>query len=195
MLIINLIATALLIASLASGYRFSRPRAPVQHSPPAVLATDDKISARVVIPKLGVDAPIVELNRVTDLEVAQALERGVGHFPGTALPGMAGNSYLFGHSSDHPWSAGEYKSVFARLPELGPGDQVIVTNNPQQPFKYLVVSTTVVDPADMSVLRQFGHRQCWLTLQTSYPIGSAKQRFIVRAKLQPDPGFGVCKAN
>lgn len=52
----------------------------------------------------------------TDLDI---LDRGVGHYPGSALPGQIGNFALAGHRVTH----GE---PFARLLELDRGEEVVV---------------------------------------------------------------------
>ena len=63
------------------------------------------------------------------------------------------------------------------------GDDVIVTR--PKGYRYAVTSTRVVEPDDVSVLDPTPGTT--LTLVTCYPfeyVGSAPQRFIVRATLQ-----------
>jgi sortase A len=82
---------------------------PQSSSPP--LGSAD---ALVRIPAFGSDyeMPLIEGVRDSDLS------RGIGHFPGTG-PGQIGNFALAAHRVTH----GE---PFRDLPELGPGDEVIV---------------------------------------------------------------------
>jgi sortase A len=64
-----------------------------------------------------------------------------------------------------------------------PGDVISVTT-PQGGYRYVVTSTRVVNPDDVSVLSPTG--ESVLTLVTCYPftyIGNAPYRFIVRAEL------------
>lgn len=71
--------------------------------------------ALVRIPEFG-DAfvvPVIEGVRADDLA------RGLGHYPGTAMPGALGNFAVAGHRVTH----GE---PFRDLPELEVGDQVLV---------------------------------------------------------------------
>jgi sortase A len=70
--------------------------------------------ALIRIPAFGDDyeVPMVEGVRDSDLS------KGIGHFPGTG-PGQVGNFALAAHRVTH----GE---PFRRLPELRPGDQVVV---------------------------------------------------------------------
>ena len=99
------------------------------------------------------------------------LNRAVGHIPGTALPGADGNSGIAGHRD----------GFFRGLKDIAIGDVVeIETLNGKG--EYRIERTWIVSPEDVSVLEPTPTRS--LTLVTCYPfyfIGSAPQRFIVRA--------------
>ena len=101
----------------------------------------------------------------------RTLDRGAGHIEDTALPGAPGNSGIAGHRD----------GFFRGLKDIGPGDVIeLDTLAGQQIFR--VERTWVVDPEDVSVLDPTPASS--LTLVTCYPfyfIGSAPQRFIVRA--------------
>ncbi len=140
-------------------------------------------SNRILIPKIGVDAPIVYIRESNEAAFQKALENGVVHFPGTAKPGQPGNVYIFGHSSDYAWRAGDFKYVFANLPNLKVGDEVTVTDGEGTPFRYRIRETKVVLPKDLSVLDQGDGSESLLTVQTSYPIGTALRRFLVIGEL------------
>jgi sortase A len=139
---------------------------------------------RLVIASLGIEAPIVYVNEKNETVYQNALKNGVVHYPDTALPGQPGNVYIFGHSSDYVWSMGEYKTVFALLPQIDMGADIQVSNSQGEIFHYSVIETKVVGPRDLSVLDQFNREKSVLTLQTSYPLGTALQRYIVVAELQ-----------
>ena len=122
---------------------------------------------RIEIPRLGVSA-IVRAG-----SDARTLQLAVGHIPGTALPGEAGNVGLAGHRD----------TFFRRLQDIRAGDRIRMVT-PEGAFEYAVARTDVVEPADVWVLDDTG--QSVLTLVTCYPfsfVGSAPQRFIVRAEL------------
>lgn len=138
----------------------------------------------LLIPSLGIQAPIVQSNTETEVAFQEALKSGVVHYPGTAAAGEKGNMYLFGHSSDYVWNKGGYKTVFALLPNIAIGATIFVTNEDGQLFAYTVKETFVVRPDERWVLTAYGERERLLTLQTSYPLGTAFKRFIVRAELQ-----------
>lgn len=132
----------------------------------------------VEIPKISVSAPLL-LNVTPDLIVDQ-LRGGVTHYEATALPGEIGNSVIVGHSSDLPWSDGQYKTVFALLDKLVLGDKVVVYYKKQR-LVYSVTSSKVVAPTDLSVLRRSTTPQ--ITLLTCYPVGTTRNRLIVTAEL------------
>jgi sortase A len=130
---------------------------------------------RIEIPRLGVTAVI---KAGTD---ARTLQLAVGHIPGTSLPGEPGNVGLAGHRD----------TFFRRLRGIKPDDEITVTT-PEGVFSYRVERTDVVEPSDVWVLEPTKYSA--LTLVTCYPftyVGSAPQRFIVRAQLDPQaPGAG-----
>jgi sortase A len=122
---------------------------------------------RIEIPRLGV-AAIVRAG-----SDARTLRLAVGHIPGTALPGEGGNIGLAAHRD----------TFFRRLGDIREGDDVRVVT-PEGTFTYRVEGTKVVNPSDVWVLDPT--EQPALTLVTCYPfryVGSAPQRFIVRAHL------------
>lgn len=145
----------------------------------------EKISPdTLVIPSLGLAAPIVYSSVNNQAADEKALAKGVAHYFGTAIPGEAGNVFIFGHSSDYLWNSGNYKTVFALLPQIKVGAEIFVSNPSGQVFKYMVIQTAVASPADVVWLSQENYEKKLLTLQTSYPIGTALRRFIVRAVLK-----------
>ena len=123
---------------------------------------------RIEIPRLGVST-IVRAG-----SDARTLDLAVGHIPGTALPGESGNVGLAGHRD----------TFFRRLRDIRPDDEIrLVTRDGT--YRYRVQRTNVVDPTDVWVLDPTKHPS--LTLVTCYPftyVGSAPQRFIVRASLE-----------
>lgn len=134
------------------------------------------------ISSLSIEAPVIYEVEKNEEAFQRALASGVVHFPDTALPGQSGNVYIFGHSSDYAWSDGKYKNIFALLPHIKVGEEVILSSSEGKVFKYKVIEKKVVSPDDLSVLAQDSARSL-LTLQTSYPIGTALRRYIVVCEL------------
>lgn len=134
------------------------------------------------IPSLGITAPLVYADKADEKEFQSKLAEGVVHYPGTAAVGKPGNSYFFGHSSDLPWSKGKFKTVFANLPDIETGSKIYITNPTGVQYVYIVKNTVIVKPNDTSVLDQ-ERTASMLSLQTSYPVGTAQKRFVVQAEL------------
>lgn len=125
----------------------------------------------------GLPLGVLRISRV-GLEVAVldgtdevTLNRGVGRILGTARPGERGNIGIAGHRD----------GFFRVLKDVAEGD-VIEMETLARVERYTVVSTAVVEPEDVSLLAPTAE-PC-LTLVTCFPfyfVGSAPQRFVVRA--------------
>lgn len=132
--------------------------------------------AKIVIPKIGVDAPISW--NVNDADMKAKLLEGVAHSEGTALPGAVGNIFITGHSSYYSWVDSPYKDVFALLDKLDAGDKVYIKYS-SAVFTYDVQSSQVVAPSDVSVMNQGNTKT--LSLMTCVPIGTNLNRLVVTA--------------
>ena len=121
---------------------------------------------RIEIGRLGLSVMVIEGTG------AKALRRAAGHIAGTALPGQPGNIGISAHRD----------TFFRPLRNIRQDDIITLTTMGGE-YRYRVVSTRVVNPSGVEVL---GPSQTEvLTLVTCYPfyfVGSAPQRFIVRAE-------------
>lgn len=127
---------------------------------------DGDVIGELLIPRLGVAAMVRQGDSVP------TLRRAVGHVADTALPGEDGNVVLAGHRD----------TFFRPLRNVRVGDAIAVRTSAGD-FAYVVASTSVVPPGDLTVLQPAGGRT--LTLITCYPfsyVGAAPDRFIVRAR-------------
>ena len=127
---------------------------------------------------------MVYVYAATEKEFQAGLIDGVVHYPGTALPGEFGNCYIFGHSSDYIWSKGKYKTIFATLPKMQLGETILVSGPENTEFIYTVIDSKKVSAKDVSVLSQQGYSRKLLTLQASYPVGTALARWVVVAEMK-----------
>lgn len=137
------------------------PGAPAQTQPPAANA----VIGRLEIPRLKLAV------MVREGAGEGTLRRAVGHIPGTALPGNIGNVGLAGHRD----------TFFRSLRNIRKNDTIEVETT-RGTYRYVVSSTRIVTPRDVSVLKASGGET--LTLVTCYPfyyVGSAPKRFIVHA--------------
>jgi len=135
------------------------------------------------VPSLGITAPIVYAQEPNETSFQAALLNGVAHYPGTADPGQFGNCYIFGHSSDFIWSKGHYKTVFALLPHIKIGAEITISDSQGQPYVYTVRSTVIASPTELKYLQQDYSKKV-LTLQTSWPVGTALKRYLVLAEIK-----------
>ncbi|GAA2721142.1 class E sortase [Cellulomonas aerilata] len=106
---------------------------------------------------------------------------GVGHYPGTAMPGAVGNFSVAAHRTT-------YGKPFNRVEELVAGDPVVVRTQDTW-YVYRVTSTRVVDPSDVSVVApdpvdpQAQPTQRTMTMTTCHPMFSARERYVVHLAL------------
>lgn len=142
---------------------------PSRDLPRRAISTDSVIG-RIDVPRLKLTAMARE--GVDD----RILQTAVGHVPGTALPGEAGNTAFAAHRD----------TFFRSLRTIHDGDEVDVTTTRGR-YRYRVTSTRIVKPEDVAVLNPTA--QPALTLITCYPfyyVGNAPYRFVVRAALVKD---------
>lgn len=131
-------------------------------------AKDGEPLTRLEIPALEVDTIVVEGTSTS------ALRAGAGHYPDTPLPGGKGNVAIAGHRTT-------YGRPFHKVDRLRPGDQIILTT-PVGRFVYEVAKNPwITTPNDWSVVAPSD--DALLTLTSCNPLGSARERIIVRAKL------------
>ena len=163
-----------------------RPSAPVHHriarhapsAPTEALPVTPPGGAldHMVIPAIGVDRYVVQGVAEGDLQM------GPGHYPGTPLPGQAGNVAIAGHRTT-------FGAPFFRLNEVHVGDLVYLTDTLGTTWVYNVVRQFVVAPSDVAVLD--ATRAPELTLTTCNPRFEATSRLIIRAVLLTHLGRGT----
>ena len=121
----------------------------------------------LTIPALKLDLPIIQGTGVNELE------KGVGHFAQSVLPGEKDNCVLSGHR----------ETVFRKLGNLKIGDTLIV-QTVAGTFPYEVTGTRIVHADDKTVI--VPTNEAVLTLTTCYPFntpGYFPDRYIVSAAL------------
>jgi sortase A len=155
--------------------------------------------ANLYIPRLGRDYAFTIVEGSNDA----SLEKGPGHYVGTALPGQVGDFAVAGHRV----GKGE---PFLNIDHLKPGDTVIVeTLKDWYVYSVLGDATTgnlaardsngvpgreIVDPSQNQVILPIPDKpgakpdannpaDYYMTMTTCHPKFTAKQRMIVHAKL------------
>jgi sortase A len=121
----------------------------------------------ISIPKIGVSMAMYEGIRMT------TLDRGPGHWPGTALPGQAGNVVVAGHrTSKH--------KVFRNVDRLVAGDEIIF-DDANGHHVYRVTGIEIVQPDAVWIVNPTETPTA--TLFACHPPGSTRQRIVVFADL------------
>ena len=153
------------------------PPLPVPERPPddPHAPTPQVVLGTLAIPRIKVTADLQEGITLT------AINRGPGHWPGSAQPGELGNVVVAGHRTlfSHP---------FRRLNELQPGDPVVFATAGGT-FTYQVRGLVIVDVEAIDIAAQA--RAHTATLFACHPPGSAAQRIVAKLRLLGPTGQPV----
>lgn len=144
--------------------------------------------AKIIIPKLNVEAPVVyDEPSIDEKAIQRGLERGVVHYATTPNPGEKGNAVIVGHSSSNILNKGKYKFAFLMLKSLEEGDTFIIQKDSKK-YVYKVYREFVTTPNDVSVLGPVADKPATVTLITCDPPGTSTNRLIIVAEqIFPDP--------
>lgn len=132
-----------------------------------LLAKKGEVIGKLTLERLQKSHPIIE---GTDTD---QLTKGVGNYTASVFPGDKGNAILAGHRD----------SVFRKLGELKPDDQISVETL-SGTFTYLITGSKIVEVEDTSVF--LSSEFSTMTLITCYPfhyVGNAPKRYLLFAKL------------
>jgi len=138
---------------------------------PVAFPAEPVALGRLVIPRIGLDAPYY--SGVHE----EVLARGPGHWPGTPVAGAAGNAVLSGHRTTHG-------APFRDLDQLVGNDEVRVTVGGDE-VVYQVFDVSVVAEAsyvDAVLFQPPEPANRTLTLFACHPKGQRTQRIVVRAR-------------
>jgi len=167
------------IQTLERDFADERQGGPAGKEPPATLKSVPfgKAFAIVRIPRFGAEfaRPVLEgTDRGT-------LKKGVGHYQGTAMPGVVGNFSVAGHRTT-------YGRPFHNIDRLRKGD-VIVVETKASYVVYVVDRHLLVTPYQMEVIAPVPQdpgakpAAAWMTMTSCHPKFSATQRYVVFARL------------
>lgn len=142
---------------------------------------------KIIIPKIGVEAPVVyDEPNVDEASYQKALERGVVRLGTTADPGTIGNVVIGGHSSNNVFNPGKYKYVFVNLKQLTVNDIFYLNYNGTRYTYKVTVANKIIKPNETSDLNQTAVPT--VTLFTCDPPGTNVNRLIVQGvQIDPDP--------
>ncbi|MGW1846567.1 class E sortase [Streptomyces sp. NPDC001966] len=153
------------------------PKAPKESPAPAAYR-DGKPFAMMYIPRFGKgwEWPVLENTAV------RTLQKGLGHYSGTARLGATGNFAVAGHRRT-------YGDPFKDFPELRPGDAVVLTDGTtwftyrvdKPPYRTVPSDIGVIDPVPRK--SGFDGPGRYLTLTTCEPEWGSSHRLIAWAHL------------
>lgn len=138
-------------------------------TPPADAWAEEPIVelGTISIPKIDVEMTMFEGIRLS------TLERGPGHWPGSAMPGQVGNVVVGGHRvSSH--------AVFRNVDQLVAGDEIVFEDETGR-HVYLVRDVQIIDPYDVWIVDPTETPTA--TLFACHPPGSTAQRIAIFADL------------
>ncbi|MGJ9383111.1 class D sortase [Salipaludibacillus sp. CF4.18] len=137
------------------------------------------------VPEIGELMGVLEIPAITaSLPIYHGtdedeLEKGVGHYADSVLPGYKDNSVLSGHRD----------TVFRKLGEVGEKD-ILVVKTKSGEYTYRVFNVRIVDADDRTVIVPSGKAK--LTVTTCYPfqfIGNAPERYVLEAYLIDEKSY------
>lgn len=133
--------------------------------PPEKTVEPEVIIGAIYIPKIEV------LQAVYRGVTLPTLDKGVGWWPGTAMPGKVGNVVLGGHRVSK-------KKPFRNIDQLVAGDEIFLSSDDGD-FVYVVRETFIIKPTDVWIIDQTN--DATLTLFACHPPGSTRERIVVVA--------------
>jgi LPXTG-site transpeptidase (sortase) family protein len=182
--------------SNSSNYQGLQPRGPLNMNAaqasqiasmpqinPYELDIDQNTPGLIEIPSLKISAPLVWTKDPANFE--SDLLNGVVHYPGTAMPGEIGTSYISGHSSNYAWVKSSYNKIFSHIdeiPDFG-SFQITVTlkNGKTAVLHYVVKNRQQFSPTDQAQFQNGGTSV--VALSTCWPVGSTAKRYVVFGEL------------
>lgn len=161
--------------SVASSTPATRPAAAASAAASAAATRDPRTPIsdgyRVQIPRLHIDLPISEGDIVRDTEQFATPESFAFHLPGTSIPGLGSNTYLYAHAR---------VGMFLTLWDAKPGDEIFISTPDLKALKYVVAEVHPRVPrTDTSWIQPTPAER--VTLQTSTGPNPEDPRFVVVA--------------
>ena len=149
----------------------------------ANLDIDMSKPGRLEVPAVGINVPLIWSTDPKNFD--NDLKNGVIHYPGTALPGQIGTSYISGHSSNYVWVKGSYNRIFAKLNDV-PNDSsfkitVVQKNGKDAVLHYVVTGRKEFQPNDIAQFTNVG--KSVVALSTCWPVNTTQKRLLLYGEL------------
>lgn len=141
------------------------------------------IPGKLEIPENNISVPLIWTTAVKNFDAD--LKKGVVHYPGTALPGQTGTSYISGHSSGYVWDKSPYKTIFAGLGGVKDGTSFTITAT-QKSGKIVIYHYVVSNRGEYAANDQaqfVNTADSVVALSTCWPVGTTARRLVLFGKL------------
>lgn len=149
-------------------------------SPAVAQTTTGLRPTRIVVPKVGVDTPVLNPVSTSLAVLDDALLSGAVRYPGTAHLNEEGSVVIFGHQSYLPVVRNPAFKAFNDLQDLVAGDIISVYSGNTE-FRYAVRSVELKTTDTGSIALETKGQT--LTLVTCNSLGAKEERYIVTADL------------
>lgn len=134
------------------------------------------------VPKISISVPIVFSGSADKTSLSKDLDMGVVYYPGSVLPGQAGQIVILGHSAPPGWPKIKHDWVFTDLDKLASGDTIFIDMNNKQ-YTYVVKQKTIIQRGADLPQDNTSPNSNVLTLISCWPPGKDYQRITVEAEL------------
>lgn len=152
--------------------------------PDSAIAMDEpglaETFATMYVPRWGYDYVKPISQGVTRTDVLDTL--GIGHYPGTGMPGALGNFAISAHRTT-------YGKPFNKIADLKEGDALVIETK-EAWYVYRVTEWEIVQPTQVEVIAPVPNQSGaapdnrYITLTTCHPMYSAEQRWITYGELE-----------
>jgi LPXTG-site transpeptidase (sortase) family protein len=133
------------------------------------------LPVQITISDLNIDLPIIPAK--IENQIWETTHAGVSYLVSSPIPGKTGNSIVYGHN----WT-----KLFGNLVNAKSGQDIEISYADGSQKRFIIKSTSIVDPTDSSVLTESNDQK--ITLYTCTGFLDSK-RFVVAAYLDKNPSF------
>ena len=141
---------------------------------------------KITISAINISVPLVEVGGTSEIEYREALDRGVIHFPGSAIPGEKGMTVLMGHSAPEGWPKINHDWVFSDLDDLREGDRIEVCYRNRLSVYTVIneeIGKKIYEVGEDVPPLYYGEKE-EAVIMTCWPPGSSANRIGVRAVIE-----------
>lgn len=137
--------------------------------------------ARIKIPKIEIEAPIIFPKGNQEKDFQAALKKGVLFYPQSALPGE-GTAIILGHSAPPNWPKINFDWIFNDLYKLNPEDKIYVDFNGKQ-YVFSTTKTFFLQKGQELPPDLTNSDKSYIILLSCWPPGKDQQRIGILAEL------------